>query len=440
MSLAVEKLENSMAKLTIEVDADKVEAALAAAYQKNKSKLSIPGFRKGKVPRQMVEKMYGPEIFYEDAANKMIGEAYEEELKNSDLDIVSRPVIDVVQIEKGKTFIFTAEVALKPEIGLGKYKGVKVEKVDVSVSADEVNAALEKERERNSRTIEVTDRAVKDGDMITLDYAGSVDDVAFDGGTAKDQALTIGSNTFIPGFEDQLIGAKIGEEMTVNVTFPEEYHEKSLAGKAAKFVCTVNTIKEKELPKLDDEFASEVSEFETLKEFKADIKANLEKEKAENAKAEIENAAIKAIVEDSKIDLPEAMLDYECEKMINNYAMQLAQQGLSIDQYFQFTGMTKERMKEQMRPQAEANTKSRLVLEAVAKAENIVASDEDYEEELKKMAEAYQMDLDKIKGLMGAEEEKMTREDIAIRKAAEFVAENAKEEKKKAAKKDKEEE
>lgn len=427
MSLAVEKLENSMAKLTIECSAEDLEKALQNAYVKNKSKLSIPGFRKGKVPRQMVEKMYGPEIFYEDAANELIGKAYEEELKDSDLEIASRPVIDVTQIEKGKPFIFTAEVALKPEVELGKYKGVKVEKIDVKVTDDEVVAELDKERERNSRIIDITDRAVKDGDMIKLDFDGSVDDVPFDGGKAENYDLTIGSGSFIPGFEDQLIGAKIDEEVIVNVSFPEEYHEKSLAGKPAKFVCTVRAIKEKELPELNDEFASEVSEFDTLDEYKADVKKNLENRKAENAKAEKENAAIDAVVEDSKIELPEAMLDYECEKMINNYAMQLAQQGLSIEQYFQFTGMTMDKMKDQVRPQAEKNTKARLVLEAVMKAENIVASDDEYAEEIKKMSEAYQMDVEKMKEVIGEAEEKSIREDIAIRKAAEFVADNAKE-------------
>lgn len=427
MSLAVEKLENSMAKLTIECSAEDLEKALQNAYLKNKSRLSVPGFRKGKVPRQMVEKMYGPEIFYEDAANELIGKSYEEELKDSDLEIASRPVIDVTQIEKGKPFIYTAEVALKPEVELGKYKGVKVAKIDATVTDDDVLAEIDKERERNSRTVEITDRAVKDGDMIKLDFDGSVDDVPFDGGKAEDYDLTIGSKTFIPGFEDQLIGAKIGEEVTVNVTFPEDYQEKSLAGKAAKFVCKVNAIKEKELPELDDEFAAEVSEFETLDEYKADVKKNLEARKAEDAKIEKENAALEAVVEDSKLELPEAMLDYECEKMINNYAMQLRQQGLSIEQYFQFTGMTMDKMKDQVRPQAEANTKSRLVLEAVVKAENIEATDDEYAAELNKMAEAYQMEVDKMKEIIGEEEEKSIRADIAVRKAAEFIADNAKE-------------
>lgn len=390
MSVQVEKLENSMAKLTIEASADELEKALQNAYLKNKNKISIPGFRKGKVPRQMIEKMYGPAIFYEDAANEIIPEAYEKAVEECGEDIVSSPEIDVTQIEKGKPFIFTALVALKPEIKLGKYKGVKVDKADVTVTDEEVDAEINKERENNARNIEVTDRAVKDGDMTVLDFEGFVDGVAFEGGKGENYPLTIGSGAFIPGFEEQLVGAEIGKEVEVNVTFPEDYQAEELKGKAATFKCTVKEIKEKELPELDDEFASEVSEFETLAEYKADVKTKLSEKKEKEAKDAKEAAVIEAIVNDSEMEIPEAMLKTQQKQMVDEFAQRIQMQGLSIDQYFQFTGTTYDKMIEQVKPQAEKRIKSRLVLEAVVKAENIAASDEDYEEELKTMAEAYQ--------------------------------------------------
>ncbi len=427
MSLKVEKLEHNMAKLTIEASAEDLEKALQSAFLKNKNKISVPGFRKGKVPRQMVEKMYGPEIFYEDAANELIPDAYAKELADSELEIVSQPDIDVTQLEKGKPFIFTAEVALKPEIEVGKYKGVKVEKKDITVSDEEVLAEIDKEREANARTISVTDRAVKDGDMTVIDFEGFMDEKAFEGGKGENYPLTIGSHSFIEGFEEQLIGKNIGEECTVNVTFPEEYQAKELAGKPAKFIVTVKEIKEKELPTLDDEFASEVSEFETLDEYKADVTKKLTEKKKAEAKNEKENAVIDAIVADSKMDIPEAMIQTQTKQMAENYAQRLQQQGLSIEQYFQFTGLTAEKLLEQMKPQAEKNIKSRLVLEAVVKAENIEASDEDFENEINRMAEMYQMEADKLKDLIGEEEQKQIRKDIAIQKAAEFVVKEAKE-------------
>jgi len=427
MSLQVEKLDHNMAKLTIEASAEEFEAAMQTAYQKQKKNIQVPGFRKGKVPRQMVEKMYGPGVFYEDAANEIIPTAYDKAVAESDLEIVSRPEIDVVQIEKGKPFIFTAEVALKPAVELGKYKGVKIEKVDATVTDEDVTAELDKERDRNSRMIDITDRAVKDGDNITLDFDGYVDDVAFEGGHGTDYPLTIGSGSFIPGFEDQLIGANIGEEVTVNVTFPEEYQEKSLAGKASKFICTVKAIKEKELPELNDEFAAEVSEFETLDEYKADIKKNLAEKKESEANREKEDKVIKAIVEDSKMDLPQAMIDTEARNMANNYAQRLQSQGLSIEQYFQFTGMNIDKLLEQLTPQAEESIKSRLVLEAVVDAEKIEVSDEEYEAELSKMAEIYQLETDKMKEIIGEAEAKQIRKDVAIQKAVDFVRDNAKE-------------
>ncbi len=427
MSVQVEKSEKNMAKLTIEVAAEEFEKAIEAAYQKNKSKISVPGFRKGKVPRQMIERMYGKEVFYEDAANALIPDAYEKALDECEEDIVSSPSIDVVQVEAGKPFIFTAEVALKPEVKLGKYKGVEVEKAEISVTDEEVDAEINKERENNARNIDVTDRAVKDGDITTLDFEGFVDGVPFEGGKGENYPLTIGSGAFIPGFEEQLIGAEIGREVEVNVTFPEDYQAEELKGKAAVFKCTVREIKEKELPALDDEFASEVSEFETLAEYKADVKGKLEERKAKEAKDAREAAVIEAIVKDSDMEIPEAMLATQQRQMVDEFAQRIQMQGLSIDQYYQFTGSSYEQMIEQVKPQAEKRIKSRLVLEAVAAAENIVAADEDYEEELKVMAESYQMEVEKVKELLPEKSAAQIREDIAVRKAAEFVVENAKE-------------
>ncbi len=427
MSVQVEKLENSMAKLTIEVSAEELEKALEKAFQKNKNKINVPGFRKGKVPRQMIEKMYGPAIFYEDAANDLIPTAYENALDECEEDIVSSPEIDVTQIEKGKPFIFTALVALKPEVKLGKYKGVKVDKIDTEVTDEEVDAEINKQRENNARNIEVKDRAVKDGDMTVIDFEGFVDGVAFDGGKGENYPLTIGSGAFIPGFEDQLVGAEIGKEVEVNVTFPEDYQAEELKGKAAVFKCTVKEIKEKELPELDDEFASEVSEFETLAEYKEDVKVKLTEKKTKDAKDAKEAAVIEAIVKDSDMEIPEAMLTTQQRQMVDEFAQRIQMQGLSIDQYFQFTGTTYDKMIEQVKPQAEKRIKSRLVLEAVAKAENIEATEEDYEEELKNMAEVYQMEVEQVKEMLPAKSVSQIKQDIAVRKAAEFAVENAKE-------------
>ncbi len=427
MSVQVEKLENSMAKLTIETSAEELEKALQNAFLKNKNKISIPGFRKGKVPRQIIEKMYGPAIFYEDAANELIPESFQKAMDECGEDIVSSPEIDVTQIEKGKPFIFTALVALKPEVKLGKYKGVKVDKADTAVTDEEVDAEINKERENNARNIEVTDRAVKDGDMTVIDFEGFVDGTAFDGGKGENYPLTIGSGAFIPGFEEQLVGAQIGEEVEVNVTFPEDYQAEELKGKAALFKCTVREIKEKELPELDDEFASEVSEFETLAEYKEDVRATLTSKKEKEAKDAKEAAVIEAIVNDSEMEIPEAMLLTQQKQMVDEFAQRMQMQGISMDQYLQFTGATYDKMMEQVRPQAERRIKSRLVLEAVVKAENIEASDADYEEELKSMAEAYQMEVDKVKEMLPEKSAVQIKQDIAVRKAAEFVVEKAKE-------------
>ena len=427
MSLQVEKLEKNMAKLTIEAAAEELDKAIETAYQKQKGKISIPGFRKGKVPRQVIERMYGKEVFYEEAANALIPGAYEKALEECEEDIVSSPQIEVTQIEAGKPFIFTATVALKPEVKLGKYKGVKVDKANVEVTEEEINAAIDRERENNARNITVEDRPVKDGDMTLLDFEGFVDGVAFEGGKGENYPLTIGSGAFIPGFEEQLVGAEIGKEVEVNVTFPEDYQAENLKGKAAVFKCTVREIKEKELPEIDDEFASEVSEFDTLAEYKADVKKNLEERKAKEARDAKEEAVIEAIIEASEMDIPEAMIETQQRQMVDEFAQRITMQGLSMEQYMQFTGSNYNQMVEQIKPQAEKRIKSRLVLEAVAAAEKIEVTDEDYEKEIASMAEVYQMEPAKVKEMLGEREEKNLRQDLAVKKAAEFVVEQAKE-------------
>ncbi len=427
MSVQVEKLEKNMAKLTIEVSAEELEKAIEKVYQKQKNSISVPGFRKGKVPRAMVEKMYGAAIFYEDAANELIPAAYEKAYDECGEDIVSSPKIDVVQIEKGKPFIFTAEVALKPEVTLGKYKGVKVDKVDVVVTDEDVAKEIDAERERNARSISVTDRAVKDGDQTVIDFEGFKDGVAFEGGKGENYPLTIGSGAFIPGFEEQLIGKNIGEEVEVNVTFPEQYQAEDLAGQPAVFKVTVKEIKEKQLPELDDEFAAEVSEFDTLAEYKEDVKKNLVEKREKDAKNAKEDAVIEAIIEDAKMDIPDAMVETTQRQMIQEFAQNIQMQGLSIEQYFQFTGLTAETMMAQVKPQAEKRIKSRLVLEAVVKAENIVATEEDFDNEIAKMAEMYKMEADKVKESIGEEGKKQLMEDLAVSKAVEFVVNEAKE-------------
>ena len=429
MSLQVEKLEHNMAKLTIEVPAEDVEKALQVAYLKERKRISLPGFRKGKVPRQMIEKMYGPEVFYDDAANHMISEAYGKAYDECGLEIVSQPKVEVTQLEKGKPFIFTAEVAVKPEVTLGEYKGLKVEKSDVEVTDEEVDAEIEKERERNARTVEVTDRAVQDKDEVTLDFEGFVDGEAFEGGKGEDYPLTIGSGAFIPGFEDQLIGAEIGKEMEVNVTFPEEYQAKDLAGKEAVFKCTVKAIKVKELPELDDDFASDVSEEgETMEEYRAEVRGKLKERKESAAKEKKENQAVEQAAANAEIDLPEPMVELQARQMADDFARRIMQQGMSLEQYFQFTGLTEEKMMEELKPQAEKRIRTRLVLEAIVAAENIEVSDERLEEELKKMADAYQMEVDKLKEFMGENEKKQMKEDIAVQEAVTLITEAAVEE------------
>ena len=429
MSLQVENLEHNMAKLTITVSAEEVEKALQAAYLKQRSKISLPGFRKGKVPRQMIEKMYGPEVFYDEAANHMISEAYGKAYDEGELEIASQPTIDVVQLEKGKDFIFTAEVAVKPEVKLGEYKGLKVDKVSTRVMQKEVDEEIEKERERNARTVEVTDRAVQDKDIVTLDFEGFVDGVAFEGGKGENYPLTIGSGAFIPGFEEQLIGAEIDKETEVKVTFPEEYQAKELAGKEAVFKCTVHEIKAKELPELDDEFASEVSEeAETLEDYKAEVKAKIKERKENEGKEKKENQAVEQAVANAEIDLPAPMVDLQAKQMADDFARRIMQQGMSVEQYFQFTGLNEEKMMEELKPQAEKRIRTRLVLEAIVAAENIEVSDERLDEELQKMADSYQMEVEKLKEFMGENEKKQMKEDIAVQDAVTLITEAAVEE------------
>lgn len=426
MSLQVEKLEKNMAKLTIEVSADEFSKAVEEAYQKNRGKISVPGFRKGKVPKKMIEQMYGKAVFYEDAANALIPGAYEKALEECEETIVSSPKIDVTQIEEGKAFIFTAEVALKPEVTLGTYKGVEVDKIEISVTDEEVEADLKQQQENNSRVVTV-ERPVADGDIAVIDYEGFADGVAFEGGKGEDYSLTIGSHSFIDNFEEQLIGKNAGEECEVNVTFPEEYHAKELAGKPVVFKVTVKEVKEKQLPELNDEFAGEVSEFETLDAYKEDIRKKLTEKKETEAKNEKEDAVITAVIENAQMEIPEAMVETQQRQIVDEFAQRLQMQGLSMEQYFQFTGLSYQHMLEQVKPQAERKIKSRLVLEAVVAAENIVATEEDYEEEIKRMAEGYRMEADKIKELMGEQGKKQIMEDLAVRKAAEFVVNEAKE-------------
>ena len=438
MSVQVENLEKNMAKLTIEVPAEEVEKALQEAYNKEKNKISLPGFRKGKVPRNMIEKMYGPAVFYEEAANILIQANYAAAVEESGADVVSRPTIDVTQIEAGKPFIFTAEVAVRPEVELGKYLGVQVTKIDTSVSDAEVEEALEKERNNNSRTVAVTDRPVAVGDTAIIDFEGFIDGVAFEGGKGENHPLEIGSHSFIDTFEDQLVGKNAGDEVEVNVTFPEEYQAKDLAGKPAVFKVKIHEVKAKELPELNDEFAQDVSEFDTLEEYKADLRKNLEVQKENEAKRTKEDEAIKKIIDKSKMEIPEAMIKTQCESMVNEFAQRIAQSGLSMEQYMQFSGLTMEKLEEQVRPEAETRIKSSLVLEQIAKDENIEVSDDEVKAEVEKMAKAYGMEADKLMEYLGDAEKASIKRDLSVTKAVDLIMENVKERAKPKSKKEKE--
>ena len=428
MGLQVEKLENGMARLTIEVPAEELEKAIEGAYQKNKNKISVPGFRKGKAPRKMLEQMYGKGLFYEDAANALIPDAYEAAYEECEEEIVSSPKIDVIQLEAGQPFIFTAEVALKPQVTLGKYKGIQVEKAVTEVSEEEVNAEIDIERDKNGRTVDVTDRPVKEKDIATIDFEGFVDGVAFEGGKGTDHPLTIGSHAFIPGFEEALVGAESGKEGGVNVTFPEEYQAEELAGKAAVFKCTVKRLQERLLPELDDDFVGEVSDkSDTVEEYREEIRSKLADRKAQEAKAAKEEKVSEAIIADAQMDIPQAMIETQQRQMVQEYAQRLQYQGISFKQYMQFTGLTREDLMEQVKPQVMRRIQSRLILEAVAEAEKLEATEEEIDEELKKMSEAYGISAEEAESSLGANGRRQIKEDICVRKAAELVAESAEE-------------
>ncbi|MCI8563059.1 MAG: trigger factor [Lachnospiraceae bacterium] len=425
MSVQVEKLEKSMAKLTIEVDSTEFDSAVDKAYQKSRSKISLPGFRKGKAPRAMIEKMYGSGIFYEDAANMIIPDAYESAAKESGLVIVAQPEISVEQVEKGKPFIFTAVVAVKPEVTLGEYKGIEVEKQSVEVTQEDIDEAIDRVRESNSRMITVDDRETQDGDTVIIDFDGYCDGEPFEGGKAEDYTLVLGSHSFIDTFEEQLIGKKIGDEVEVNVTFPDQYQAEELQGKPAMFKVKIHEIKVKELPELDDDFAQDVSDCDTLEEYKEDMKKKLQESKEQAAKRAIEEDVVNKIIENAQMEIPDPMVDAQTRQMIQEFAQNLQAQGLSVEQYMQFTGMTQQAMLDEIQPQALKRIQSRLVLEAVVEAEGIETSEEDVDKEIETMAGMYQMEPDKLREMMGENEMKQVRMDIAVQKAVNFVVEAA---------------
>ena len=425
MRVQVEKLEKNMAKLVIEVPAEEFEKALDEAYKKSRNKIAMPGFRKGKAPRKMIEKMYGASVFYEDAANIIIPDAYENAAKESGLEIVSQPEIEVEQIEKGTPFIFAATVAVKPEITLGDYKGIEIEKKTAEVTDEEVDAEISRVRENNSRMITVDDRATQEGDTVIIDFDGYVDGEQFEGGKAEDYSLVLGSHTFIDNFEEQLVGKNPGDSVEVHVTFPDMYQAEELRGKEAVFYVEINDIKVKELPEIDDEFAQDVSDFDTLEEYKEDLKKKLLENKEAALEREKEEEVIGAIIENSQMEIPDPMVDAQTRQMTQEFAQRLQAQGLSMEQYMQLTGLTPQKMIDELKPQALKRIQSRLVLEAVAAAENIEVSDEEYDKEIDKMAEAYNMEKDKLTGLVSDNEKEQIRMDIAVQKAVELVVASA---------------
>ncbi|MDO5147313.1 MAG: trigger factor [Eubacteriales bacterium] len=425
MSVQVENLEHNMAKLTIEVEAAEFDAACKRAYNKKKGTYNLPGFRKGKVPMNMIEKVYGAGVFYEDAANDVMPKAYADALDETGLEVVSRPEVDVTEIGKGTNFVFTATVALKPGVTLGQYKGLEVQKDVVEVTEEEVEAELKKAQEQNAREVTIEDRPIKEGDVITLDYAGTIDGVPFDGGTAQSQKLEIGSHSFIDTFEDQLVGLGIGEEKDVEVTFPEEYHAKELAGKPANFHVKILGITEKQLPEIDDDFAQDTTEFDSLAEYKEDIKKKLLDSKEEQAKNAMENVLVEKVIEGAQMDIPDAMVDFQVDQMVQEFQQRVSYQGISFEQYLQFTGQDPAAFRESMRPEALKRIQSSLVLEAVVAAESIEATEEDLNKEFERMASMYQMEVEQIASLMQDAEKENMKKDIAIQKAVEFIAEQA---------------
>lgn len=424
MSAKIEKLEHSMAKMTVEVSAEDFGKAIVKAYNKNKNKIQLPGFRKGKAPLSMIERMYGPEIFYEDAANYCINDTYPVEAEACGLEITSQPEFDVVDMGKGKPFIYTAEFAVRPEVKLGEYKGLEIKKINIEITDEDVEKELKSEQEKNSRMIDVTDRAVADGDTVSLDYAGTIDGEAFDGGTAKDQSLVIGSGSFIPGFEEQLIGLMPGESKNVEVTFPEDYHAKELAGKAAVFACTIHSIRTRELPEIDDEFAEDAG-FDSLEEYKEDLKKKLTERRENAKKTDYENEAVNKLIAVSEMDIADAMIKAQAEQIFEDYARQLQGQGIPIDMFLNYQGMNKDKFLEQVRPEAEKRIKTRLCLEEVVKAENIEVADEKIEEELNKMAEQYQMKREDLDMAMGDFAKEQMKKDMAVQEAITFLVDNA---------------
>jgi trigger factor len=425
MSLHVEKLEHNMVRLTIEVEAPEFAAAMKRAYNKRKGSFNIPGFRKGKVPMNVIERTYGPGIFYEDAANDIMPNAYEEAVKESGLEIVSHPEINVTKIGKGEPFVFTAEVAVRPEVKLGEYKGLEVVKVPVDVTEEEVEAELKKAQEQNAREIKIEDRPVKEGDVITLDYAGTIDGVPFDGGTASSQSLEIGSHSFIDTFEDQLVGLSIGEEKDVEVTFPEDYHSEEVAGKPAVFHVKILGITEKQLPDIDDDFAQDTTEFDSLEEYKADIREKLKLGKEEQAKNVMGNQLIDQVVEGAEIDVPEAMIEAQVDQMVQDFKQRLGYQGMDFDMYLQYTGKDPESFREDMKPEAEKRIRGSLVLEQIAEDEEITAGDEDVKAELERMASMYQMSVEQIEQFLPEDEKESMKKNLATQKAVDFLIEYA---------------
>lgn len=425
MGVKTEQVEKNLVKLTFEVSAERFEEGMQYAYRKNVKKINIPGFRKGKVSRQMVEKYYSPSVFYDDAVNYVLPEAYEAALAESGADAVARPEIDVEEIKKGEPVVFTALVTTKPEVKLGKYKGVEIDKIEHTVKKAEVDKEIEAERNRNARLITVEDRPVEKGDIAVIDFEGFADGVAFAGGKGEDYELEIGSGSFIPGFEDQLIGAENGADVDVNVTFPEEYHAADLAGKPAVFKVKVKEIKKKELPELDDDFASEVSEFDTLKEYKKSVKERLQKAADEKTKSETEDAVIAAASADCEIDIPQAMIEAQIDRMVNGFAQQLSYQGMSLDQYLQFTGSNTEAMRESFKERAEKQVRDSLMIEAVAKAEGIEATEEEVDAKIEEMSQMYKMEVEKLKELLRPEDTDGIKKDIEFSKAIELLVKNA---------------